>query len=74
LAEYEAGLNSLGIPIDEATSRDADPNNWNGTHYYKGEAVLDHSLLAESRWRASLPKDDPNRDARIVRVRRIERR
>lgn len=72
LYAHEASLNSLGIPIDEATSPDADRDNRKGAHYYEAETVLDHSLLAERRAVEGL-KDDPYRDARVVRVRRVER-
>lgn len=74
LQEFEASLNSLGIPIDEATSPHADANNRkHGRYYYTAETVLDHSLLAEKEARDAL-KDDPQREAKIVRVRRVERR
>jgi hypothetical protein len=35
LSEHEGSLNELGIPIDEAMSALADPNNPQGTHRYK---------------------------------------
>jgi len=71
--EFEASLNSLGFPIDEATSPDAARDNRKGAYYYDAHTVIDHSLLAEKEALAGL-KDDPYRDARVVRVRRVERR
>jgi len=73
LLEFEASLNSLGFPIDEATSADAARDNRKGAYYFEGYTVIDHSLLAEKEALAGL-KDDPYRDARVVRVRRVERR
>lgn len=73
LYDYEVSLNSLGIPLDEATSPAADRDNRDGAYFYEAEGVLDHSLLAEAKWRASLPENDPNAGARLVRVRRVER-
>lgn len=73
LYDYEASLNSLGIPLDEATAAEADRDNRDGAYFYEAEGVLDHSLLAEARYRASLPENDPNREGRLVRVRRVER-
>lgn len=73
LEQYEALLNSSGIPIDEATSKDADPDNRKGAYKYVAESVIDHSARAVSEHLKSFGEKDENRDARIVRVRRVER-
>lgn len=64
----------MGIPIDEATSKDADRDNPKGAYYYEAEGLLDHAMLAEARYWDGLAKEDPHRHARVVRVRRVERR
>ncbi len=46
LAEHEASLNELGIPLDEAMSKGADPDNRNGTHRYVVETAIDWSIHA----------------------------
>jgi hypothetical protein len=66
-------LNSWGIPIDEATSKDADRDNRKGTHYYEVEAPVDHAARAVEQWRKALG-DDENSSSRVVRVRRVNRR
>lgn len=73
LHDYERSLNALGFLVDEATTKNADKNNRDATHSFVAEGVIDHSLLAESDYRKSLSQDDPYRDARVVRVRRVER-
>jgi len=47
LDEYEAGLNSFGIPLIEAMSPDNDPDNPKGTGYYKvGPPIRDWAEYA----------------------------
>lgn len=41
LHEHEASLNSLGIPLDEAMSIDADPENRDGKYEYVARARRD---------------------------------
>lgn len=41
LHEHEAALNDLGIPLEEAMSPLADPDNPNATHVYRAKPVRD---------------------------------
>lgn len=71
LEEYEAGLNSLGLPLDETTSPLADPSNPNGTHWYEPTVLRDYALAAIEEREADF-KEHPSR-ARIFGVVRRER-
>lgn len=71
LEEYEAGLNSLGLPIDEVTSPLADPTNPSGTHFYEAYVMRDWSKDAIEQ-RESDFKDNPS-TARVFGVVRRER-
>jgi hypothetical protein len=66
LEEYEAGLNSLGLPMDETTSPLADPSNPAGTHWYEPYVLRDWALDAIEQ-REQEFKDNPSR-ARIFSV------
>ena len=46
LEEYEALLGSHGLPVDETTSPDADPNNPDATHHYEARVLRDWALAA----------------------------
>lgn len=71
--EFEASLNSLGIPRDEATSKDADPNDRHRKYEYVAESVIDWSLQAEVEHFKSIGDDDAFARSRVVRVRRVDR-
>lgn len=74
LYEHEASLNELGIPLDEAMSPDADPDNPNGKYLYRGKAMRDWSKQAVHDERQD-PKwgGDNYTPAREFMVERIER-
>lgn len=71
LEEYEAGLNSLGLPLSEVTSDLADPQNPRGTHWYEPKAMRDWSLDAIEGLEEEY-KDRPSR-ARLFSVVRHDR-
>ncbi|WP_345750114.1 hypothetical protein [Microbacterium rhizophilus] len=70
LAEYEAGLNSHGIPLDEATSPDGDPNNPAASFHWEARVVRDFSIDAIEQREKDF-KDDPSR-ARIFTAVRVD--
>ena len=43
---YESSVNEFGIPLDEAMSSDADPDNPKGTHFYDVKVLRDFSVYA----------------------------
>lgn len=80
LAEYEAGLNEYGVPLAEATSKDADANNPKGKYRYVAHSFVDHAALAvlqaqrekDAEYKAA-GAEDPFAGARKVRVERVDR-
>lgn len=59
---WERSLNRNGIPLDEATSSEANPNNYGGSHHYVvGDPMVDWSerarLDAEAKYQAEHPDD-----------------
>lgn len=73
LADYEASLNEWGIPIDEATAINADPDNPTGTHRYLAESVIDWSALAVEQHLKSKGDKDEYRAARKISVQRVDK-
>lgn len=71
LVEYEASLNDLGIPIDEATAKEADPA-FRGGWRYEVDSVIDWTEQAVREHLKSKGNDDPYSGARKVRVRRVD--
>ncbi len=47
LFEHEASLNELGIPVDEATSIEADPMNPAGGFRFEAKPIRDWSVQAK---------------------------
>ena len=70
LEEYEAGLNRYGIPMDEATSPLADPNNPEALWHYEARAVRDFSVTAVEE-REEEFKENPSR-ARMFAPYRVD--
>jgi hypothetical protein len=77
LADYEATINEYGVPVVDATSPAADPDNRDGTHYYRAESIIDWSVAAveaaTKAKRAEYAGDDPYAGSRRWRVSRIDR-
>lgn len=73
LVEHELSTNEYGIPLDEATSPEADADNRKGAYKYQVVDVLDHARVAVEQW-SDAHKDDPLRAARSLRVVRVERK
>lgn len=72
LAEYEASLSPYGFPMEDVVSKDADPSNRHGTHYFEAESFVPWDVRAAADHLNTL-KDDPYSSIRQVRVRRIVR-
>lgn len=74
LKEHEASVNDYGIPLDEAMSPLADPDNPKGTHYYMAKAIRDwaeqaaHEEQQLEKW-----SGDNFTPARKWRVERVDR-
>lgn len=60
LEEYESGLNQWGIPMDEATSPLADPDNPDAQWHYEARALRDFSTQAVEEREKDF-KDNPSR-------------
>ena len=63
LAEFEAELGPHGLPLDETTSPDGDPNNPAATYHYEARVLRDFAQDAIEQREKDF-KDDPSR-ARI---------
>lgn len=70
LEEFEAGLGSHGLPVDETTSPDADPNNPNATYHYEAVVLRDWALTAIEEREQDF-KESPSR-ARTFRAVRVD--
>lgn len=68
LVEYEGSLGSHGLPIDETTSTDADPNNPQAKYHYEGRVVRDFYQDAIEQREKDF-KDDPSTARRFYAVR-----
>jgi hypothetical protein len=68
LAEYEALLGPHGLPVDETTSTDADPNNPHAKYHYEGRVVRDWYADAVEQREKDF-KDDPSHARRFYAVR-----
>lgn len=73
LVDYESTVNEYGIPVDEATSVEADPGNPKGTYTYKARTRIDWSAMAAHDVMKPYEKNDPYRGARRIIVERVER-
>lgn len=70
LIEYESGLGHHGLPIDETTSPDADPNNPNAKYHYEPKVLRDwYDDAVEARKKDF--KDNPS-EARIFYAVRVD--
>ena len=63
LHEFEGELGAHGLPLDETTSVDADPNNPKATYHYEARVLRDWAQDAVEQREKDF-KDDPSR-ARI---------
>lgn len=70
LAEYEAGLGRHGLPLDETTSPDADPNNPKAAYHYEAKVIRDWALTAIEEREKDF-KDHPS-TARIFTAVRVD--
>jgi hypothetical protein len=70
LAEYEASLNAIGLPLEETTSPDADPFNPAAKFHYEARVVRDFALDAIEQREKDF-KEDPSR-ARIFTAVRVD--
>ncbi|MGX9346645.1 hypothetical protein [Microbacterium sp. KNMS] len=70
LEEHERGLNQYGIPLDEATSPDADPDNPHAKFHYDVRVLRDFSASAVEA-REQEFKEHPSR-ARIFAPVRVD--
>lgn len=70
LVEYEAGLGSHGLPLDETTSPDADPDNPNAKYHYEPRVVRDFYQDAIEQREKDF-KDNPSR-ARLFSAYRVD--
>lgn len=68
LEEYEAGLGPHGLPMDETTSPDADPNNENAKYHYEAKVVRDWYQDAIEQREKDF-KDNPSTARRFYAVR-----
>lgn len=70
LAEYEASLGHHGLPIDETTSPDADPDNPKAKYHYEPKVLRDfYDAAVEEREKDF--KDRPS-NARIFYAVRVD--
>ena len=47
--DNESSMNSLGFPLADVLSADADANNQDGTHFYRaGDPIIDHAQKARA--------------------------
>lgn len=70
LLEYESSLGPHGYPVDETTSRLADPDNPEATYHYEARVVRDWYQDAIEQREKDF-KDDPSR-ARIFYAVRVD--
>lgn len=70
LAEHEASLGPHGLPLDETTSPDADPDNPKATHHYEARVLRDFYQTAIEEREKDF-KDNPSR-ARIFHAVRVD--
>jgi len=70
LTEHEASLGPHGMPVDETTSPDADPNNPKASYHYEARVVRDWAQDAIEQREKDF-KDDPSR-ARLFTAVRVD--
>lgn len=68
LAEYEALLGPHGLPVDETTSSEADPNNPDATYHYEAKVLRDWAQTAIEEREKDF-KDHPSHARRFYAVR-----
>lgn len=70
LAEHEATLGPHGLPLDETTSPDGDPDNPNAPYHYEAKVLRDFAQAAIEEREKDF-KDSPSR-ARIFYAVRVD--
>lgn len=70
LAEHEASLGPHGMPVDETTSVDGDPDNPQARYHYEARVVRDWAQDAIEQREKDF-KDDPSR-ARLFTAVRVD--
>ena len=70
LMEHDASLDQYGIPVDEATSPDADPMNPNAKYHFEARVLRNFAAAAVEERKKDF-KDDPS-EARIFYPVRVD--
>ena len=68
LLEYEALLGPHGLPVDETTSPDGDPDNPNASYHYEAKVLRDWAQTAIEEREKDF-KDNPSHARRFYAVR-----